>query len=340
MKVLHIIDRLETGGAEKILVHLTGLLAATGVPTGVMLFAHGSPLERDLDKRLQLHLLNRKNKFSLSTLRQAHRICSQYDIVHAHLRHVHAYIRLGQILFNGKYKLILHDHAAPAGSMPVRMKGLFRPRYYIGVNKEQTEWAKDCIGIDGRNIFLLENTVVAQIQIPTAMPRDKRAIMVANIRRVKNIEFAIGLSKKTGWPLDVYGNVIEQDYYKELLTMAGKDGAINVKTGITDFSSIYPQYSLAVHCSPKETGPLVLIEYLAAGLPFIAYKTGSAAETIAQHLPQLFMDNLELGQWHEKIQEITQDKTLPAKMQELYKRIFNPGDYLNKCLEIYKSVHS
>ncbi|HYC27165.1 MAG TPA: glycosyltransferase, partial [Chitinophagaceae bacterium] len=298
------IDRLETGGAEKILVHLTRLLVASGVETGVLLFAAGSPLGHELDKRLQVHLLNRKNKFNPFNLFKAHRLCSRYNIVHTHLRHVHAYIRLAQLLFNGKYKVMLHDHASPTAGIPARLKGFFKPRYYIGVNQDQIAWAENSVGIDRKNIFLLENTVAAQPAGTAIILKTLRAIMVANIRRVKNIEFAIALCRKMDWQLDIYGNVIEPDYHSELLTLAGNDGSVNIKTGITDFSATYPQYRLAIHCSPQETGPLVLIEYLAAGLPFIAYKTGSAAETIAVELPQLFMNNFDHEEWVQRIPEI------------------------------------
>ena len=122
--------------------------------------------------------------------------------------------------------------------------------------------------------------------------------------------------------------------------MTGDDGCINIITGITDFSGLYGQYNLAIHCSPKETGPLVLIEYLAARLPFIAYQTGSAADAIAANLPQLFMQNFEPEEWQQRISEIIQNNELPRQMQELYKKNFNPEDYINKCLQIYQSVLS
>ncbi len=340
MKVLHVIDRLATGGAERLFVNLTGLLAERNADTGVLLFTAGGALDKELDNRLKIHVLNRSNKFNLFTLYKAHKVCGGYDIVHTHLRHVYAYIRLAQLLFGRRYKLMLHDHAAVTTEIPVRLKGIFKPRYYIGVNKEQTTWAENTIGIERKNIFLLENTAMPVIEKSWTKTNSKKAMMVANIRQVKNIEFAIELCRHMDWQLDIYGNIIEQDYYHKLLTLAGNDGSIRIINGVTDFSQLYQQYNLAIHCSPKETGPLVLIEYLAAGLPFIAYKTGSAAETIAAELPQLFTQNFEPSEWKQGIQEIINDTELPDKMRALYKKKFNPEDYINRCLEIYKSVHS
>ncbi|HEY9177104.1 MAG TPA: glycosyltransferase family 4 protein [Flavipsychrobacter sp.] len=340
MKILQVIDRLEAGGAERIFVSMTHLLAEKDIPTGVLLFNDGGALDKELDPRVDVHLLNRNNKFNLFTLYKAHRVCKQYHIVHAHLRHVHAYIRLVQLLFGGKYKLVLHDHAAITNDVPVRMRGLFKPRYYIGVNDEQTNWAINTIGINPVNVFLLENTVLANHEPAQVKQGGNKAIMIANIRQVKNIEFAISLCGSLGWQLDIYGNIIEQAYYDKLKKLAGNDNGMNIITGVKDFSGLYRQYNLAIHCSPKETGPLVLIEYLAAGLPFIAYQTGSAADAIAAELPRLFMQHFERDQWERRISAIIQDKELPLQMQELYKKKFNPEDYINKCLQIYQSVRS
>lgn len=340
MKILQVIDRLEAGGAERLLISITHLLADMDIAAGVLLFNDGGALDKELDPRVEVHLLNRTNKFNLFTLYNAHRVCKHYDIVHAHLRHVYAYIRVAQILFGGKYKLLFHDHAAITTDAPLRMRGIFKPRYYIGVNEEQTNWAINTIGVEHQNVFLLQNTVLAKEKSSNLRPGSKKAIMVANIRQVKNIEFAVSLCRSIGYQLDIYGNIIEQEYYDKLKELAGDDNGIKIITGITEFSGLYGKYGLAIHCSPKETGPLVLIEYLAAGLLFIAYQTGSAADAIAADLPQLFMQNFEPEQWQQRISEIVQNKELPRQMQELYKKNFNPEDYINKCLQIYQSVHS
>lgn len=340
MKVLHVIDRLEVGGAEKVFVSITKLLAVSNITTGALLFTAGYHLDKELDKRVQLHVLNRTNKYSLFTLYRAHKTCSNYDIVQAHLRHVYAYIRLAQWLFGGKYKLVMHDHAAITNDIPKRFSGILKPKYYIGVNKEQTNWATATVGIKNENVFLLENTITPTTNPKTETSTHNDFMMVANIRSVKNIGFAIELAKRMNYPLHIYGNIIENDYYNKLRQHIAENKDITIRQGVTDFKDVYSQYKMAIHCSPAETGPLVLIEYLAAGLPFIAFKTGSAAETIAADLPQLFMNNFEYADWQQRIQETFADKTLPEKMKALFAEKFSPKDYINKCLNIYKKIYS
>lgn len=340
MKVLHVIDRLETGGAEKIFVSITKLLAGTEVTTGALLFSSGSTLEKELDKHVRLHVLNRRNKYNLLTLYKAHKVCNNYDIIHTHLRHVYAYIRLAQWLFRGKYKLLVHDHSATTNDIPKRFSGILKPKYYIGVNNEQTNWATTTVGINKENVFLLENTITPATDAENKTRTRNGFMMVANIRSVKNIGFAIEIAKRMNSRLHIYGNISEQDYYNQLTQQIAENKDITIQQGITDFTNVYSQYRMAIHCSPAETGPLVLLEYLAAELPFIAYKTGSAAETIAEELPQLFMDNFEQEQWQNRITQIEADKSLPEKMKSLFEKKFSPTDYINKCLNIYKKIHS
>ena len=340
MKVLHAIDRLQAGGAEKMFVTLTSLLSAANVPVAALLFNSGYELDGELDKGVRLHVLNRRVRFNPVTLYKAHKICSEYDIVHAHLRHVYAYLRLGQLLFRGKYKLLIHDHGAVVQAIPSRLKGVFRPKYYIGVNNTQVIWAKTHLGVSEDKVFLLENTIIPVPPAGGVNSVAKKAMMIANIRRVKNIEFAIGLCQVMGWQLDIYGNVAEKDYHDELIQLIDNDPCIRIISGVTDFSGIYAQYSLAIHSSPAETGPLVLLEYLSAGLPFIAYKTGSAAEKISDFLPVMLMGDFEQSNWAQQIALILSDTKLPQKMKELFHKEFSPAKYIGQCLEIYKRIHS
>lgn len=337
MRVLQVIDRLVVGGAEKVFVFLSNILADNNIETGVLLFNSGYPLEAELDNSVPVHKLNRGSKYNIASLYKAHKICSGYDIVHTHLRHVYAYIRLAQVVFGGKYKLLLHDHAA-INEPTFRLKGVFKPKYYIGVNNEQAKWAVTTLGTQSQNTFLLENTV-SPVTNPYTKINNRRLVMVANIRRVKNIEFAINLCKKAKLGLDIYGHIIDQDYYDELLDLAA-NSEITINTSDVDVRSVYNNYSMAVHCSPKETGPLVLLEYLSAGIPFIAYKTGSASEAIAKEIPMLFMDNFDVGAWTVQLEKINSDNTLPEKMRIYYQQAFTPQAYLEKCLQIYQNVHS
>lgn len=338
MKVLLVIDRLEVGGAEKVFCLLIELLSKESINVGVLLFNTGYPLEKDLPEGVSIHRLNRSNKYSFTKLYLANNICKGYDIVHAHFRHVHAYIKAAQLLFKGRYKLVLHDHSGLLNNVPSRLKYFLRPAYYIGVNKNQIDWAKELVKVEAQQCYLLENTVLPSSDVAIhRLTKEEGILLVANVRRVKNIEFAIELAKAVNEDLYVIGNVPDNEYYQELVSSTNSN--IHFQHEVSNVNILLPKYSFAIHCSKQETGPLVLLEYLSAGLPFLSYYTGSVAEKVAQDLPELFIANFDVSQWINRIEEIRSQKDLPDRMRRVFEKYYSADKYINKCLKIYESVY-
>ena len=263
MKVLHVIDKLNVGGAEKVLLMLTRLLAEKSTDAGVLIYNKGGVLESSLHRSVKVYQLNRKNKYNIATLHKANKICCQYDIVHTHLRHVYAYIKLSKKLFGGRFKLLFHDHSAPTNTVPARLSGMFKPEWYIGVNKELEQWAKTVLHIDKERTFLLENTIMPTKTV--YKPRNNgKLIMIANIRREKNIEFAIEVSKLLNKPLDVYGDVKDEEYYGRLKSLS--DGNVKYVHGVTDFNNVYNNYESAIHTSTSENRTISAIRIPVCGI--------------------------------------------------------------------------
>lgn len=342
MKVLQVIDRLNIGGAEKVMLTITKLLADKGVDTGVLIFNPGFPLDKDIDKRARLFILGRKNKYSLASLYQANTFCSGYDIVHVHMRHCYTYIKLAQLLFRGKYKIILHDHYGDIEmdkSIPMGWNLIFKPRYYIGVSNTLVSWALNTLKTNPAKTYLLSNTIIPDTSVSHHTPLQNKAVMVANIRQTKHIEFAVSLFNQLDWELDIYGNKTDEDYYNKVIALINSNPKIKIIQGVSNLSTIYNRYSIAVHCGVSETGPLVLLEYLAYGIPFIAYKTGEVADVVSKELPILFMDSFNTEDWIARIYEISRRDDLPPKLTAIFKQYFSPAKYIDKCLEIYRDVN-
>jgi len=201
-----------------------------------------------------------------------------------------------------------------------------------------TNWARNDLKIGNQHVHLLRNIIIAHGNIYSKNTRTKKMMMVANISRIKHIEFAISLSKKLGWQIDIYGNCRDVAYYNELKSLAAGSEDIRFISDHTDFTDTYSQYDLAIHCSKSESGPLVLLEYLAAGIPFISYQTGEVANVTYADLPTLFMDGFDYDDWAKRIIEIEQEKDLPAKMRAVFHKYFSSEKYTEECLAIYQKT--
>ena len=55
------------------------------------------------------------------------------------------------------------------------------------------------------------------------------------------------------------------------------------------------QFEIGLQTAKSESGPLVLIEYLAQSLPFLTFNTGQVVDDIKSDIPQLILDNFELN---------------------------------------------
>ena len=340
MNVLQVIDRLDVGGAERVFVNLVNLLHDRGINVDAMLFSNEGKLIPALNSDVKLVILERKNKFSLSTLYKAHGIFSRYTIVHTHMRHVYTYVRLCQLVFNGKYKLILHDHSGSNYKIPLSLKYMFKPAYYIGVSNMLANWATDKLNIQKKNVFLLQNVILPAAGTPfTCKTTIANLFCVSNIRPEKNLEFAIQIASHFD-SLTIYGNAGDEHYYSQINQLTRQQRNVEIIAGKNDFSLEYNKFDLAIHTAPFESGPLVVLEYLAYGIPFLAYRTGEVAEIVYNELPLHFIDSFDEKEWIERIEQIKKQKDISEKLKNVYIKYFNPRDYVAKCIRIYEKVES
>jgi glycosyltransferase involved in cell wall biosynthesis len=341
MRILQVIDVLDIGGAERVFVDMVNILSSEGIDVEVLLFSDNGALTKTLSEKIKKHTLNRTNKFSIRKLWEAHKVCRSFDIVHAHMRHCYGYIKLAQIVFRGNYKILLHDHYGDIEidtRVPFRLKSWLKPGYYVGVSQALVNWAKN--NLKGTEIHLLRNIVVPGKTMNNTSHNSRKAFMVANIRRTKNIEFAITLCRELGIELTIYGNKSGDAYWQEITAMIEVDNSIKIIQGVSDVSLFYKDYGFALHCATSETGPLVLLEYMTHGVPFVAYKTGEVAELVAPYLPGCFVTSFEAAEWRAAIKNIiSSGEDTSEKMRKIFDELFSVEKYKDECLKIYQSVY-
>lgn len=341
MRVLQVIDKLDIGGAEKVFIHLANTMNNSFVATEVLLFTASGKMTGNIDKNVVVHVLDRKNKLSIRKLYKAHNLCARFDIVHVHMRHCYAYIKLAQLIFAGEYKILFHDHFGDIDvnrSVPVRLKYFFKPNFYVGVSQTLVDWARE--HVKPSKTYLLANAVSSTQSFAFRQVDPIRVVMIANIRRTKNIEFAIELCRHAGWELTIYGNRSDSGYWNAIVSMIGENQLVKIVEGVSEFSNLLPGYNFAIHTAVSETGPLVLMEYMSAGLPFLAYNTGEVARVTAQDLPMHYIDNFDQDAWIERVHAIRNNADVSPRLINVFNKYFGGEQYARKCLKIYESVNS
>ncbi|WP_299116147.1 glycosyltransferase [uncultured Winogradskyella sp.] len=347
MKVLQVIDTLKVGGAEHITVLLSNLLYERKVDAAVLILVEKGELCGLLNTKIPVFFLERKRRFDKKKLKEVSQLIDEYDLVHIHLKHNFRYVSLASRYFSKQnHKLIFHDHSHYFGVSKLSARSVkdklfqsvFKPDYFIGVSQSNCIWARERLRLPEGKIFLLENTIAKQ-NVDEKQAIKRGIVIVSNISRVKNIDYAIRLAKHLNERLTIFGKIRDEDYFNELEELVSQlDYGEHVKF-VHDCNNIQPElynYKYAIHTSHQETGPLVLIEYLAQGLPFLAFATGQVFKTIKSELPQCFISKFNLESWSLKVKEL--DKLSSTSLEQVYSDYFSSNNYINRCLSIYQKV--
>lgn len=339
MKVLQIIDRLDAGGAERVFLDQLQGLKDSPLELGAMVLRKGGVWFSRIPESIPVYVLDRPSKWSLYKLWELHRVCAQYDLIHAHMRHVYAYVRAARMLFRGNYRILIQDHlgVGDLDTVPWQLNGLFRPEYYLAVDPRQLRWARHYLGLDGNRSFLLENQPLWAPPLPRRPPAaPPSALLISNIYPGKNLDFALRLFQRRQERLTIYGQVRDPAYYRKLKALISSCDKIEI---ITDGRRVpFEDHDLGLHCSSRESGPLVLWEYLAHGLPFLAFPTGSASDRIRPRFPEFFLDRFDLETWSDRLDQIRERKEWKTEARGFFMENHRPKDYFNACLSIYHRV--
>jgi len=350
MKILHVIDTLDIGGAERIAITLANIFEEQGHKVGILvILSSDHQLIKLVNTNVKIYFLNRKNKLLPKYAKEISTISKNYELIHIHMRHNLRYLWFTKLLTGINWnKILFHDHYGNINNnikIDYFTKKIITNSVYIGVSNELCQWARLHCNVS-KNYFL-ENIIIKQKSQKKYKPLNgiKQLVLISNIHKRKNIEFAINimyeLNRTEQYSLDIIGQISDFKYYENLKVMIEKYGLIDkivFNQETTNPQLLLYKYDLALHTSKSETGPLVLIEYLAQSLPFITFKTGSVASNLKENLDLFLLDNFKVQNWVDRIQMLLQRdrKKITKKMKAIYLKNYTSKQYYNRCLEIYQ----
>ena len=342
IKILQVIDQLNVGGAEQICITLTNLLYANQHLVSLLTLVDEGNLKSQLDPNIDILKLNRRYPFDLVALFKCAKILKQFDIIHVHMRHNYRYIKLIHQLFFLKNKIILHDHYGNIDkdlSIPTGFKWGLRPRYYIGVSGSLVNWAENILKLKKSNVFLLRNIVLKKEVLNSTATRSG-LVLVGNIKPIKNQLFAIQLMEQLDTTLTIYGSIQDDAYFQKLLQEIERlkiTHKIIFKHNCVEIQKELHQFEIGLQTAISESGPLVVIEYLAQSLPFISYNTGEVISLIEKELPNYILNNFSKNDWVQRIQSMRKEQNLVA-IENIYSKYFSEKVFLTNCLSIYNRI--
>lgn len=298
--VLHIIDGLPRGGAERMLVDVANSTAAAGLRVSACVTRCCTDMASCLAPEIDLHVLGRRGRFDIVRSLRLLRIIRDHrvSLLHAHSRSTFSLLALLKTAGLLRIPVVLHDHFGwieKDASIP-RWFAWAAPRHvaaYVGVHGMLADWAvaagipRSRIRTVGNALDLTRIAASPRIEFDRAFslpPTATIGVVVAGVRRAKGIDtLAECLALRpipSGLRILIVGGTPDEKYLRECrshIKQAGLENHLLLVGSRDDVGSILRSAHFALLPSRSESGPLAVIEYLAAGLPFVSTLVGDVA---------------------------------------------------------------
>jgi len=351
--IVHVIDRLYTGGAERVLITLANIFSEKGHKVKIITIKDSGPLVQELYAGITYINLNRKYKYSPLTMYRLIKELRGFSLVHSHSFFNLKYVWIAKFFFGLNTDvppLFYHEHFGLRAKMHPGFwqRYIFPKTIFIATTNAIYQWAISNAGIKQNRVFILPNIIVkerAPQKIQEAKNNITRLVLVSNLRKEKNIEYAIILLQQLNnssakYHLTIIGKLYEQDYYERLQQLIASTSTAAFIHFIHDADNVQPllaNFDIGLHTSASESGPLAVIEYMAQSLPFLAYNTGEVISSVKDELPECIAETFEISEWITKLSKLqSYDITsFRQKLQAVFDHHYSVEKYYHQCMEIY-----
>jgi glycosyltransferase involved in cell wall biosynthesis len=299
--VLHVVDALGAGGAERMAVEVANLLDPDEFDVSMCATRQGGPLADSLAGQVPLTVLGRTRRWDGRGLVALDRLLRsrQVDIVHTHGRGSAKLVALVRRSGRHRFRHVFHDHF---GGAPVENsvdRGLrLACRWggvdaYLGVHHRLSERAVEVLGLPATNVHLLRNGVdlrrfqakerpqgdgaVRLVAVAGFRPEKDHGTLLRAVARCESrdrVEVALVGAESPG-------HAAYAASCRALIRELGLDGQVSVQTA-DDVPAVLAKADVGVLSSRTESGPLAVLEYMAAGLPVVMTDTGEVSPAVRE----------------------------------------------------------
>ncbi len=293
--VMHLVDTLAVGGAERMAVNLVNSLPRDRYTAHLCCTRHDGPLGALVATDVVRLTLDRTNRFDVSALARLVAHIREHDVrvLHAHSAAVFAAVLAS--LAPPHPAVVWHDHygrsLASRTAWPYRVIAR-RLSHVIVVNESLAHWARSTLGVRDGRVSYIPNFVAqasekgAAVDLP-GRP-DSRVACVANLRPQKDhatliAAFARVVAAVPEAQLLLMGAESDTSYavaLRHAVDEAGIEHSVSWLGVRDDVAQVLRACSVGVLSSRSEGLPLALLEYGVAGLAAVATHVGQCSDVL------------------------------------------------------------
>lgn len=346
INVLHMIDTLSVGGAEKLVVGIANGL--TRVNNHVIYLNGSDTLVPAISQNCKVTKLNFKTRYDIpGCIRQLRKYIkdNSIDVVHTHLFMSTFIARMAcprnVRLFTTMHSLPTKNYFKKSKVVKWLDKLTYRKRHHIiTICDEVYKDYSSCMNISGPHTVLynyVEDVYHRDAPKKMSFTDTLRLVAVGNLKDAKNYPFLIEAFKKmpSNITLDIYGSGPQQEMLQSEIEKHG----LKIKLcGVRDdIQNVLPQYDAFIMASKFEGQPLSLLEAMASGLPAILSDIPVLREVTGENAVFFDLDNTDT--LVQKLTAIANHKvnldTLASANFSRIRKISSKLNYLNTLTDLY-----
>jgi glycosyltransferase involved in cell wall biosynthesis len=350
MRIVQLIDSLETGGAERMAVNYANALYSKIEFSGLVATRNEGALKEQLDPKVSYLFLNKKKTIDLKVIRKFYNYCKQNKIEYIHAHSSSYFLAVLVKIALLKIKIIWHIHNGSVmndSKINFFMTRFFAPyfNYILSVNKDINNWVLEhnlC-----KNSIYLENFSLTETDFlkETVLKGEKkcRILQLANLKKPKNHIFTIKVAKQViskhqdcSFHLvgkdfnDAYSNELKEEIKKGKL-----ENHIFIYGSKNDTDYIISQADICILTSNSEGLPVALIEYGMYKKPVVCTNVGEIPNIIKKSKNGFLTNTNDTQKFVENLILLIEDPVLRNTMgNNLYQTVYE-GYSEKKVIEKY-----
>lgn len=366
--VIHVIDALSPGGAERVLVELVKGLQRRSVRVGVCVTRRDTTLaDRELEG-VPLEVLRRRSTWDIDAIVRFARYCRDHKVrlLHAHGRGSIRFCGAVKAYSRGTIKVVAHDHFGDivhnqGTSFTLRLSMALLADHYIAVDPELGFWAGKVLRISAKKISVLGNAFDFR-RFHNARPLDRSSFgaieqpflgaVVANLRPQKDHPLlfrAMASSPLVKQNLHVLLVGLDcadeySRYCRRIVVDLGLERNVTFVGVRNDIPDILHTVDFGLLSSRSESGPIALIEYMISGLPFLVTAVGEITHSIQKFGIGLIVEpgnDLQFRHGLEKLLSLSsiQHHAIGGIERQIVHNSFDIDDKITQLLKIYNELN-
>lgn len=319
IKIIHVIDSLALGGAERVAVNLSNALADAGIETHLCVTRDDGLLHGFISDKVKLLMLGKKNAYDISAYKRLRKYIMVHgiNVIHAHSSSVF----LAALVMPPKNCcLVWHNHcgflvnkAIPSWLRIVKHK----IDYVFTVNNELRQWSVSKVGLRELIVEYLPNypdlNTEEQLQHPLPGKGKMKIAHVAGLRPEKD-HFTLLRAAKQLQNCDFYcvGCDFGDDYSQKVRQHIEENGLQNVYLlgARTDVAALLKCCDIGVLSSESEGLPVSLLEYGLMGLPVVCTRVGECSSVLGDGKYGILVDRGDSNALAESLRKLSNDAEL------------------------------